>query len=128
MGLWTDLRQSDGTFSGKETVKKKFHLVEWDALIGSKQKEGLGVRNLKTQNQSLMMKWLWRLASSEQALWKELIKQKYEMEGHWTIKLVTSTYGTSLWRAIGNLWQKLRENCSIRTENAWRSLSGRIAG
>jgi len=35
---------------------KKFHLVKWDALIGSKQKGGMGVRNLKTQNQCLMMK------------------------------------------------------------------------
>jgi len=99
---------------------RKFHLVKWDKLIGSKQKGGLGVRNLKIQNQSLMMKWLWRLASSEQALWKELIKQKYEMEDHWSTKMVTSTYGTSIWRAIRNFWPKLRENCSIRIGNGMK--------
>lgn len=74
---------------------KKFHLVKWDELIGSKQKGGLGVRNLKIQNQSLMMKWLWRLASCEQALWKDLIKPKYEMEDRWSTKMITNTYGTS---------------------------------
>jgi len=99
---------------------KKFHLVKWDKLIGNKQKGGLGVRNLKIQNQSLMMKWLWRLASSEQALWKELIKQKYEMEDHWSTKMVTSTYGTSIWRAIRNFWPKLGENCSIRIGNGMK--------
>ena len=106
----TDLMQQGGISYGKEIVTMKFHLVKWDELIGSKKKGGLGVRNLKIQNQSLMMKWLWRLASSEQALWKELIKQKHEMEENWSTKMITSTYGASIWRAIRNLWPKLREN------------------
>ncbi|WMV25611.1 hypothetical protein MTR67_018996 [Solanum verrucosum] len=102
---------------------KKFHLVKWDALIGSKQKGGMEVRNLKTQNQCLMMKWLWRFASSELALWKEVVQLKYEMANHWTTKMVTDTYGINLWRSIRNLWPKLRENCSIRTEDVRKVLS-----
>ncbi|WMV33017.1 hypothetical protein MTR67_026402 [Solanum verrucosum] len=100
---------------------KKFHLVKWDALIGSKQKGVMGVRNLKTQNQCLIMKWLWRLASSELVLWKEVIQLKYEMA--WTTKIATDTYGISLWRSIRNLWPKLRENCSIRTKDSWKQFS-----
>ncbi|KAK6796557.1 hypothetical protein RDI58_004258 [Solanum bulbocastanum] len=96
---------------------KKFHLVKWAALIGNKQVGGLGVRNLKTQNQCLLMKWLWRLASNEQALWKEVIQAKYEMEDHWSTCMVTNTYGTSLWRTIRKLWPKLRGNCKIKIGN-----------
>ncbi|WMV31952.1 hypothetical protein MTR67_025337 [Solanum verrucosum] len=96
---------------------KKFYLVKWAALIGNKQVGGLGVRNLKTQNQCLLMKWLWRLASNEQALWKEVIQAKYEMEDHWSTSMVTNTYGTSLWRTIRNLWPKLRGNCKIKIGN-----------
>ncbi|XP_047270263.1 uncharacterized protein LOC124899409 [Capsicum annuum] len=66
------------------------------------------------------MKWLWRFASGEQALWKDIIKLKYEMDGHWTTKLVTSTYGVGLWRAIRNLWPKLRENCGMKMENGMK--------
>lgn len=40
----------------------------------------MGIWNLKIKNQCLMMKWLWRFASSEQALWKDVIHAKYEME------------------------------------------------
>lgn len=96
---------------------KKFHLVKWDVLIGDKHKGGLRVRNLKTQNHCLMMKWLWRFASGEQSLWKDVIQSKYEVEHHWTTKLVTSTYGTSLWRTIRNLWPRLREHCNLIIED-----------
>lgn len=72
------------------------------------------------------MKWLWKLASSELALWKEeVIQLKYEMTDHWTTKMATDTYGISLWRSIRNLWPKLRENCSIRTKIARMFLSGK---
>ncbi|WMV42466.1 hypothetical protein MTR67_035851 [Solanum verrucosum] len=101
---------------------KKFHLVKWDALIGSKQKGDMGVRNLKTQNQYLMMKWLWRFASSELALWKEVIQLKYEMADHWTTRMVNDTYRINLWRSIRNLWPKLRENFSIRIEDGRKVL------
>lgn len=37
--------------------KKKFHLVKWEELIRSK-KQRTRYRNLKKQNQSLMLKWL----------------------------------------------------------------------
>ena len=96
--------------------------MKWDALIGSEQKGGMGVRNLKTQNQCLMMKWLWIFASRESALWKEVIQLKYEMADHWTTRMVTDTYGINLWRSIRNLWPKLRENCSIRTEDGRKVL------
>ncbi|WMV37516.1 hypothetical protein MTR67_030901 [Solanum verrucosum] len=85
------------------------------ALIANKQVGGQGVRNLKTQNQCLLMKWLWRLASNEQALWKEVIQAKYEMEDHWSTSMVTNTYG--LGRTIRYLWPKLRGNCKIKIGN-----------
>ncbi|WMV29912.1 hypothetical protein MTR67_023297 [Solanum verrucosum] len=96
---------------------KKFHLVKWDTLIESKHAGGMGIRNLKIQNQCLMMKWIWRFASSEQALWKDVIQAKYEMEDHWITKMVCSTYGSCLRRAIRNHWPKLRGNCSIKLGN-----------
>ena len=97
-------------------------MVKWAALIGNKQVEGPRVRNLKTQNQCLLIKWLWRLAFNEQALWKKVIQAKYEMEGHWSTSMVTNTYGTSLWRTIRNLWPKHRGNCKIKIGNGIKVL------
>ncbi|WMV18960.1 hypothetical protein MTR67_012345 [Solanum verrucosum] len=50
--------------------KKKYHLVKWEELLVSKRGRGLNIRDLSTQNKSLMMKWLWKFASPEVSLWK----------------------------------------------------------
>ncbi|WMV43211.1 hypothetical protein MTR67_036596 [Solanum verrucosum] len=44
------------------------------------------------------------------------------MADHWTTRMVTDTYGINLWRSIRNLWPKLRENSSIRTEDGRKVL------
>ena len=38
---------------------------------------------MKKQNQSLMMKWLWKFATADGLLWKEAILAKYGMEDNW---------------------------------------------
>lgn len=50
--------------------KKKIHLVKWDDLLLGKKEAGLGIKNLRIQNQSLLMIWLWRFVSDEQSVWK----------------------------------------------------------
>ncbi|WMV33971.1 hypothetical protein MTR67_027356 [Solanum verrucosum] len=48
--------------------KKKYHLVKWEELLVSKRGGGLNIRDLSTQNKSLMMKWLWKFVSPEVSL------------------------------------------------------------
>ncbi|WMV40242.1 hypothetical protein MTR67_033627 [Solanum verrucosum] len=100
----------------------KFHLVKWDQVILSKKEGGLGIRNLKIQNQSLLMKWLWRFASQEQALWKETIKARFGMENLWITNLSTQPYGAGVWRSIRNLWIKFFNKCKIKVGNGGRTL------
>ena len=56
---------------------------------------GLGIRNLRRFNQALLEKWLWRLWTEKEHLWRRFIEAKYgnELGG-----LVFSFYGGSLWR------------------------------
>lgn len=51
--------------------KKSDHLVEWEKLLVSKRGGGLNIRDLRTQNKSLMMKWLWKFVSPEISLWRK---------------------------------------------------------
>lgn len=53
--------------------KKKFHLVKWKEFIVSKETRDLNIKNLKKQNQSLMLKWLGKLANEDGILWKDVI-------------------------------------------------------
>ena len=82
---------------------EKFHLVKWKELMVSKNTGGLGIRNLRKQNQSLMMKWLWKLANEDNMLWKEVIIAKYGMEDKWMSKMISTPYKCTVWRGIRNL-------------------------
>lgn len=61
--------------------KKKFHMVKWVDITVCKEVGGMGIKNLKKQNQSLMMKMLWKFTSWEDLLWKDVIIAKYAVEG-----------------------------------------------
>jgi len=47
---------------------KGYNLVNWKNVLLSKERGGLGIRNLRLQNESLLMKWLWRYTEEDAAL------------------------------------------------------------
>lgn len=61
-----------------------------------------GDKNLKVQNKSLLMKWLWRYINEERALWKEVIIAKYGELNPWCSEMVSKT-----------LWARGMENNQI---------------
>lgn len=97
--------------------KRKYHLVKWEELITSKKTGGGGIRNLRCHNQSLMMKWLWKFASDDNFLWKEVVAVKYGMEDKWMAPAVFSPYGSSVWRSIRNFWGLLLGKTSCKVGN-----------
>jgi hypothetical protein len=56
--------------------KTKYHLVKWEVVSKSKRKGGLGIKNIKKMNVSLLCKWWWKL-ESEDGLWQSIVKAKY---------------------------------------------------
>lgn len=48
-----------------------YDLVKWDALINNKREGEMGIKDLKVQNESLLLKWPWRFVSGEQGLWND---------------------------------------------------------
>ncbi|KAG5616819.1 hypothetical protein H5410_016643 [Solanum commersonii] len=101
-------------WQGNGEGEKKYHLVKWEVVTNSKKEGGMGIKNLKVQNQSLLLKWLWRFVSGEQGLWKDVIVSRYTMEGLWITKQVRSPYGVGLWRTIrtGGLNCGKLKNCN----------------
>ena len=41
--------------------EKKYHLVRWETITKPKEKGGLGVKDLRKMNISLLCKWWWKL-------------------------------------------------------------------
>lgn len=56
---------------------KKISWVKWKSVCQQKRNGGLGVKNVRVMNVSLLAKWRWRLLDGEMTLWKEVIREKY---------------------------------------------------
>lgn len=57
--------------------KKKFHMINWDALDKPKEFGGLGFIDTRTMNTALLCKWIFRLESGEDSMCMRLLRKKY---------------------------------------------------
>ncbi|XP_049381380.1 uncharacterized mitochondrial protein AtMg00310-like [Solanum stenotomum] len=100
---------------------KGYNLVKWEITLKSKDKGGMGIRDLRKQNNSLLMKSLWRYNEEGQALWKDVIRSKYGEYNPWCNNVSVDAYGVGVWRTIRNLWKKLEANTYIAVGNDRRT-------
>jgi hypothetical protein len=58
------------------STKKKYRLIRWEIICKSKKKGGLGIKDIRKMNISLLCKRWWRL-EKEQGVWQDIVKAKY---------------------------------------------------
>ncbi|XP_055836405.1 uncharacterized protein LOC129905041 [Solanum dulcamara] len=80
------------------SLTHKYSLVKWQSVTQPKFQEGLGIRNLKLHNNSLLMKWLWRSGQIEAGFWRDITKAKYGIQDHWCPMKSTEPHGVGVWR------------------------------
>jgi hypothetical protein len=56
---------------------KKISWVKWKWVCQHKKNGGLGVKDVRVVNVSLLAKWRWRLLDGVNTLWKEVVREKY---------------------------------------------------
>jgi hypothetical protein len=61
-------------------MKKKYHLIKWAKITKPKSKGGLGVKDLRRMNISLLCKWWWK-AENGAGIWQDIIRKKYLKKG-----------------------------------------------
>lgn len=90
-----------GNSFGVTMNKKKMHLVKWDVISKKKENGGLGVKNLRLHNLSLIDKWWWRFSKERDSLWVKVIRGKYNLDqGCWFPHLPASSQVTNIWKGI----------------------------
>ena len=62
---------------GGGSLERKFHLINWDSVCQSKEKGGLGIRNLSNFNTALLGNWCWRFTMEDSSTWRSVINLKY---------------------------------------------------
>ena len=86
-----------------------------------KRKGGLGVRNLSLINIALLCKWNWRYPNEREALWRQVISQKYgEDDGGWHSREVSERFGVGLWKSIRKEWDFLSSRFTFQVGNGQR--------
>ncbi|XP_058774257.1 uncharacterized protein LOC131648523 [Vicia villosa] len=68
--------QSDFLWSEK-LDKKSIHWVKWKNVCRSKEKGGLGVRDVGEVNKALLLKWKWRILRKDNAIWSRFLLLRY---------------------------------------------------
>jgi len=63
---------------GKE--KKPISWVSWGDLCKPKEEGGLGLKDIKKFNFSLLAKWRWRSIAKDKGKWKEVLQSKYGVD------------------------------------------------
>ncbi|MCH82219.1 LINE-1 reverse transcriptase like, partial [Trifolium medium] len=78
MKVWREVVRIQHNFLwGGLTKKRRISWVKWKDLCKPKKEGGLGIRNLRFVNLSLLAKWRWRLLLEEEEVWKHVIMAKY---------------------------------------------------
>ncbi|GKF20805.1 hypothetical protein Tco_0069443 [Tanacetum coccineum] len=69
-------------FNGHDISSKKVSWVNWNKVIASKDKGGLGVSSLYALNRGLLFKWIWRFLTQGSSLWAKIIKAMHGVDGN----------------------------------------------
>jgi hypothetical protein len=81
--------------------KKKVCWVKWRNVCQPRSKGGLGVRDIKLVNISLLAKWKWRLIDDVPTLWKVVLEDKYGPRVSLRSRLVGE-----VWPSYASRWWK----------------------
>ncbi|GJU53564.1 putative RNA-directed DNA polymerase, eukaryota, reverse transcriptase zinc-binding domain protein [Tanacetum coccineum] len=89
-------------FWGATGDSRKLAWIKWSNILASLDKGGLGVGSLKAFNNSLLLKWRWRLLNKPSALWVEVLKSIHGNEAGIELK---GCQTNSLWaRIVGTIY------------------------
>jgi hypothetical protein len=86
--------------------------VKWEVICRPKNEGGLGVRDLRLVNTSLLSKWRWKLLSRDDELWKEVVIARYGVDviGKKNLGVIDVT-------RLGSYWWK--DLCLLDKDSNW---------
>ena len=100
---------------------KKTHLVKWELVTQNKEEGGLGVGNLRNQNEALLAKWLWRFPMESHSLWHKVIRSKYGLQVNgWNALPPRRVSSRSPWKDISSGSHQFLRHCKFEVGNGER--------
>jgi hypothetical protein len=106
-------------FWGGITSRRKTCWVKWSEICKPKKEGGLGIKDLRLMNKSLLAKWRWKLLMNEGDLWKDIIVAKYG-----SIAIGNACLGEENARGGASVWW--RDICKLDSGIGWFSQAATI--
>jgi hypothetical protein len=107
-------------------VKKKYYLVKWSAIARPKRKGGLGIKDLRRMNISMLCKWWWKI-ENEEGLWQEIVRKKYKIKGG-IVQLRTKQSNSPLWNDLIKIKDLYLKGRVMKIGNGEIQISGGTLG
>jgi hypothetical protein len=85
---------------GGAAGSSKISWVSWVDVCRPKKEGGLGVKDLRIMNISLLAKWKWRLLSEGKSIWKNALQERYsggERGFGWISRLLAPNIASTWW-------------------------------
>lgn len=99
---------------GGHEDKRKCHLVSWKQVCLPTCDGGLGIWTIKEVNDALLSKWLWRLGTEGDFLWKMILIHKYSVRNlKWEINHLPHR-ASGMWKATTVCVDKLKEEIRFK--------------
>ncbi|PNX87356.1 ribonuclease H [Trifolium pratense] len=94
--------------------RSKICWVSWNDICKPKRKVGLGIRDLRLINASLLAKWRWKLLSPDNNVWKDIVVARYGQHviGKGNLGITTPPRLASQW------WKDI---CHLDKDSNWFS-------
>lgn len=93
----------DSSYGGK---REGLPLVAWENICKEKQDGGLGIHDLRTQNDAFAMKLAWRIFSKDASAWVKLMREKY-LSSSPSWMPIAKPSDSWLWRNICRVWHHM---------------------
>jgi hypothetical protein len=93
--VWKEVVKIQRSFLwGGLAKRNKTCWVKWNDICKPKREGGLGIRDLRLINLSLLAKWRWNILSNDREVWKDVIFTKYGLsnQGNLQASCIASTW------------------------------------
>ncbi|WJX66076.1 hypothetical protein P8452_50669 [Trifolium repens] len=123
MSVWRKLVSIQRKFLwGSNGDQVKTCWVKWDDICRPKSEGGLGIRDLRLVNSSLLAKWRWKLLTLDDEVWKEVAISRYGRD-----VVGKKTLGENDVTSLASAWW--RDVCLLEGDSRWFSTAvGRKVG
>lgn len=103
----------------QDTDTSKMHLISWRQVIASKDRGGLGFKDLKKHNQAFIMKLRWGLTNNTSSLWVKRLRSKYNCGPSLIPQVNSKAQASATWRSITKVWEKFQRGIGFKVDNGW---------